>query len=119
MKTIELSPSELAAFDSQLSRDEATNSDHDEDIVFSRYAVGRRDKSERNSVSISTQTEPLSDIVDGISITPPIATSTPKQPEQLVPRYTTNVGDSLSGQRQLELHNGHGRNTQQILRDKG
>ena len=128
MKTVELSPSEIAAFDAQLNNAGQPRSERDEDIAFSRYAVGRRDKSERAAVSMSTQTEPTCnavddgsiavddgsisptcDDVDHGSISPSMAASTP---EQSTTRYATNVGDSFSGQRQLELQSGHGRTVQ-------
>ena len=109
MKTVELSSSEIATFDAQLNNADPPRSEHDEDIAFSRYAVGRRDRLERSTISMSTQTEHTCDAVDDGSISPSRAASTP---EQSTPRYATNVGDSFSGQRQLELQSGHGRTMQ-------
>ena len=106
MKTVELSSSELASFDSELSDTAMTASEHDADVAFSRYAVGWRDPTEQRLVSTSTQTEPH---VSDPSTNSHTAPSNPTLP---APNYPTNVGDSLSGQRQLELQGVHNRHKQ-------
>ena len=68
--------------------------------------MGWRDTTEQRFVSTSRQTEPH---ISDRSADPPVATSTPASP---APHYSTNVGDSLPGQRQLELQGAHNRHKQ-------
>ena len=105
VKSIELSRSEIGAFDARLNveiqEDVATYTD----VAFSRYQVGFHDADERTVTTRGTQT----DGADKLPVSSEVQTSAM---DDDVPNHPTGIGDSFSGQRQFELRSTQHRSAQ-------